>query len=300
MVRNKIRIAIIGLGDSIHTVKIARRLAERGHQVHLIWRSTQRIDSVHCYDIRDLKDSRPRWKRIVTLSINSYRFRKIRMLFAIKQALRRISPDVLYSYTLLNSFPGYIGLCTGFHPLVVTPLNGDVLWAPDSIGKPGCLSFRQRLILKYAIKKASMLTASSCAMRDGWIKLGARPDFIRMIVDPGTDTELFSPGEKKNWVREKLQLNDKPVVLSTRSLGKFYNIDVIVQAIPAVLKKIPDTKFVFIWNAASPDQVSGLRSCAERLNVTKAAHFVGHVGNYRNELPAYYNMADVFVSLSAC
>ena len=221
-------IAILGLESSIHTNKILAWFVERGHDVHMISRESSKISGVDYHNIDEIIDGRPRLRRLLSGSIHTYRFplRQIGTLFCLKQLLKEIKADILFSYTLFNRYPGYLGLFCNFHPYVVTPLDGDLLWEPDKRTQD-LFTYRHKYLIERAIKKADHLTASTLAMKNSWLKHGAFKDKITMVVDPGTDINLFRPRSRMNSLRKELQLDDYPIVLSTRSLGTFYNIDII-------------------------------------------------------------------------
>ena len=289
-------IAILGLEGSIHTNKILTWFVEKGHEVHMISRETSKIPGVNYHNIDKIIDNRPRIKRLLTGSIHSYKF-PFGKISAFKQLLRDINPDVLYSYTLFNCYPGYLGLFSNFHPYVITPLNGDLLW--ELIKRTQMMfPYRHKYMVKMVAWKADHLTASTIAMKDSWIKHGASQNKITMVVDPGTDTTLFRPRLVMNSLREDLGLNNYPVVLSTRSLGTFYNIDIIIKAIPKVLQKVLGTKFVFIWYGASNEELKNIKDLINQLDVGNSVKLIGKV-DY-SMVPQYFNMSDVFVSLSSC
>lgn len=293
-------IAVMGLENSIHTNKVLGWFVERGHRVHMISRETSKIHGVYYHNIDEINDNKPRMRRLLTGSFHTYEFpfRLINKIFGFKQLLRNIKAEVLYSYTLFNRFPGYLGLFSKFHPYIITPLNGDLLWEPDKTTQ-AWLPFKQKYFIKRAIRRADQLTASTMAMRDSWLKHGASPSKVTIVVDPGTDTNLFRPITRVNSLREELGLGDCPVVLSTRSLADFYNIDIIIKSIPKVLTKIPDTKFVFIWHSAEEDELRHIKDLINQLNISYAVRLVGNVKDY-SKVPEYFNMSDVFVSLSSC
>ncbi len=81
------------------------------------------------------------------------------------------------------------------------------------------------------------------------------------------------------------------MVISLRSLEWLYDIETLIQAIPAVLEEIPDTKFVIVGEGKQKEY---LKDLSLRLNVSEATKFVGFVPN--DELPRYLNSADVYVS----
>lgn len=83
------------------------------------------------------------------------------------------------------------------------------------------------------------------------------------------------------------------MVVSVRSFTQpYYNIDVIVGIVPAVLARHPETHFIFAGNEGDD---SAFRGLAARLGIDERAHFVGRIPH--EELPAYLVASDVFVSV---
>lgn len=197
--------AVVGLENSIHTNKVLGWFLRRGHQVHMISRETSKMDGIFYHDIDEIDDNRPRIRRLVSGSIHTYKypFRQINKLFGFKQLLKNIRAEVLYSYTLFNRYPGYLGLFSGFHPYIITPLNGDLLWEPNKTTQ-AWLPSKQKYFIERAIRRGDHLTASTLAMRDSWLRHGASPSKITIVVDPGTDTKLFHPRARMNSLRSEL------------------------------------------------------------------------------------------------
>ena len=66
-----------------------------------------------------------------------------------------------------------------------------------------------------------------------------------VIIKFGVNFDLFNKNIKKGKARKELNLTDERIVLSTRGHKDIYNLDIILQAIPYVLKAIPNVRFVF-------------------------------------------------------
>jgi glycosyltransferase involved in cell wall biosynthesis len=95
-------------------------------------------------------------------------------------------------------------------------------------------------------------------------------------------------------VRERLGIPaDAPVVISIRSFTQaYYNIDVIVRAIPGILEKRPDAHFIIAGNEGDDTEFQTL---ARELSIDERAHFVGKIPHH--DLPAYLVTSDAFLSV---
>ena len=85
----------------------------------------------------------------------------------------------------------------------------------------------------------------------------------------------------------------KLMIISTRNLKLIYNIETLIHAIPEVVKKVPDVKFIIV---GSGFQGEALQSLAKYLKVDKNTIFTGRVSE--SDIPQYYASADIYVSTS--
>lgn len=210
--------------------------------------------------------------------------RMTRKAIEIRRTIRSIKPDILHLHTLY--YPAYLGVLSGFHPLVVTPLNGDIVWT-------GQWSRARRLLVRRAIRKADLVTVDSNEMKLKTARYGKEESKMAYIAF-GVDTQAFHPGARSPHLRKKLGIDgDAPIVLSSRSWGELYNIDTIIRAIPGVLAVLPKTVFLFSWYVAPLKD--SLTKLAEDLGVMNNVRFLGKLDH--GDLRFCYSESDVFVSV---
>lgn len=105
----------------------------------------------------------------------------------------------------------------------------------------------------------------------------------------GVDTDRFSPYVDSSAIRERHHLGPGPVILSVSRLVRRKGHDLLLQAWPAVLARVPQAKLVIVGDGP---MLAGLSDEAAR-------RFPGSVvvtGPVAPELlPCYYAAADVFV-----
>lgn len=274
------RICYFADWQSIHTQRWLRYFADKGHEVHLISnhpKNCKELQGIILHNFllspgEGLKEKRGCYRLYLAL-----RHRKLNKL------LKKIKPDILHSHYV--SYYGWWGAKSGFHPFVLTAWGGDIYRDPNEseIAKSNVV---------YALKQADLITADSADLREATIKLGA-PSDNNYVIEWGVDLSQFNPQVDSSGIKEKLNLGDSPVVLSARSFKPFYNIDTIVQAIPYVLKKVPETKFIL--KNSYGDEEPKIRQLVDQLGLNEAVRFVGTV-DY-SEMPKYYTVADIFVSV---
>jgi len=109
----------------------------------------------------------------------------------------------------------------------------------------------------------------------------------------GVDLSIFNPNVKGSSIRRNLGIEkDDIVTISTRALdNNHYNIECLVRAIPLVLKRCQNAKFIL--KGTGPLKAY-LQSLAKQLNVSDHVRFVG-LTPY-NEMAQYLAAADIYVS----
>ncbi len=118
------------------------------------------------------------------------------------------------------------------------------------------------------------------------------------IIPTGIDTSRFS---KSNFshdeilsLRKSLGLDeDTPTILSLGRVAKEKSIDVILKGLPALLKKLPQTKMVIVGDGPERENLEIL---AKNLGISQNVIFAG--ARPWEEIGKYYQIGTVFVSAS--
>ncbi len=273
------RICFIGEGTSIHIQRWLNFFSGRGHEIHLI--------SSHFPPDYEGYDSKIQFHQLGKLAPQIWSVSRypsgVRWLFQVREYIRKIKPDVLDAHFI--TVHGYLGAISGFHPLILTAWGSDVLIAP--VRNPA-----HRFLTQYSLKKADIAVCDSETVKKGLLALGTEPDKIRIIYN-GIDTRQFNPGQSNRALVEKLGADKGPVIISIRHLSPAYNVEMLIKAIPLVLEKVPDAKFIIggdgIQRAYLEDMVSSL-------GVADNTRFTGYIPH--EELPQYLASADIYVSTS--
>ncbi|MEE8574471.1 MAG: glycosyltransferase family 4 protein, partial [Thermodesulfobacteriota bacterium] len=273
----KMKLCLIGWGDSIHMQRWIRWFVDNGDEVSLITDRPSNMDGVTEYDISGEGGGGGG-------GAGKFKVQLFRNILAVRKIVGKINPDVLHLHTLL--YPSYLGVFSGFRPLVVTPWNGDIVWKSQ-------WSRLRKYAVKRGLAKADFITVDSEELREKTLRYGAYDSKIEYISF-GVDTEVFRPRPGSSELRARQRIEPgAPVIFSNRSFEDLYNIDIIIKAVPAVLEVFPNAIFLFAWHSASKKE--SLVALAESLGVTDSVRFVGKVGH--DELAAYYNESDLFVTI---
>ncbi|MDI3403068.1 glycosyltransferase family 4 protein [Streptomyces cavernicola] len=112
----------------------------------------------------------------------------------------------------------------------------------------------------------------------------------RMVqLPPGVDEKTFHPGSGGDEIRARLGLSDRPVVVCVSRLVPRKGQDTLIQAMPAILAKVPDAVLLIVGGGPCESE---LRKLAAETGVADSVRFTGAVP--WEELPAHYGAGDVF------
>jgi glycosyltransferase involved in cell wall biosynthesis len=286
-----VKIALCADGRSSHSQRWANGLADRGHDVTLVWAS-QELEGATLSDYR------------ASISHHAYvratPHRRPWMLpfapLTARRLARRLKPDVVHG--LFLSGHGWTAHALRVHPLVLSALGSDIL----DLRRDEAASFPSGAGVAYgvwrtraAVEAADVVFADSVAIADA----------VRQRV-PGTETRIIRFGveisppratARSNW-RRRLDIDDEAfVLLSSRLWRPNYNIDTIIRAFPAVRDRISKSVLVL----KEHEQFSDLdyrRDCfdlVDELGVRDAVRTVGELD--RDDLLELHAAADVYLSV---
>lgn len=151
-------------------------------------------------------------------------------------------------------------------------------------------SQHKKIIIKKIIAKAKNLIANSQFTGDELIKLGADSQKI-VIVNPCPNVVSQEISEwKVNEIKEDYHLKDKKILLTVGRLVKRKGHDLVIEALPKILEKVPDTVYLIIGNG--PEQ-KRLETLANQKSLRDQVQFLTNITDA--DLPAFYSACDVFV-----
>jgi glycosyltransferase involved in cell wall biosynthesis len=172
-------------------------------------------------------------------------------------------------------------------PLVLTQHNTFIeynnIW--DTVEKLNDLA-----VGKQVLKEADKIIVVSNATKNYVLSLGADPEKVRVIHN-GVDLERFKPlSGVKEEMRRKLGIpKDASVILTVRRLVYKNGIDTLLESAEIAVKNNP--KLVFVVVGKGPD-FEGVKEKIVQLGMQRKFRLTGFVPD--EELPLYYNVADLF------
>jgi glycosyltransferase involved in cell wall biosynthesis len=270
------RICILANAQSVHTRRWAAAFAQLGHEVHVLSIRWDQIPAVqvHCVRVGPRNAGSGVWKML------SY----LRLLLGARRRLRRLKPDVVNACFVPTH--GVIAAFAGRGPLVLSVWGSDVVAGRPS-GKPWIL----RVLLRYAMRRADMVCATSAFLAEqaGQFCPPGKP--VRRTPF-GVDTGLFRPAEPPGPQRAGAPSFRIGFV---KALHPKYGPDVLLRAMPAILRDCPDARLVM---AGRGPMRARLEALAAELGIAHAVELPGFVAH--QDLPGLLRSLDVFVNPSAC
>ncbi len=201
-----------------------------------------------------------------------------------RKTIKEIRPDIVHAGWLYSS--GLIAALSGFRPWLLMPWGSDVQVLPYQ-------SRVRRIIARYILRHANMITCDCQAVKDTIIQLTGYPA-DRIIIAPwGVDLHQFRPLAQPSSVRSQLGWETAKILIVTRQLMSFYGIEYLISAMRIILAAEPKVRLL-ICGAGPLEMV--LRDMVHQFDLEKFVHFAGFVPN--RLLPEYLNAADVYVSPS--
>ena len=271
----RMKICYIASVGSVHAQRWVNYFAQNGHEVHFI-HSAEPIDGydekVRFHSLTKFLPQIQPVSRYLSVALWPLKVRKL---------LNRIKPDVLHAHYITVN--GYLAALSGFSPLVLTAWGSDILIDPQK-------SFFLRILTKYTLKKADLITCDAHHLVENLIKQGVGEKKVKLIYF-GVDTKKFKAECRDTKLREELGAADSQIVISCRLLKPIYDVESLVKAIPLVLREVPEAKFII---ASDGPQRSNLEKLASPLGNT--VKFTGWLPN--DEIPRYLATADIYVSTS--
>lgn len=275
------KICYIGSGTSWHVYPWIEAMALRGHHVCLIDESLQMNHpypkSIEVYRLPKIPTGTLRrlefLRQIINIFIKTIGFLKI---------LRIEKPDIVH---VIGAYPNYLfTLFSGTRPYCLTALGAEILNLPKN-------NLMFRIATELMGRRANAITADSSDVVDGFRKYGINKKIMECLYW-GVDITKFHNNLDNTPLREKLKLQNGPVILSPRRLEWYYNIDIILDAIPLVLTKKPGSQFIIKYGDGN---VEPFLEKAKTLKIEDAVRFVGYISD--DEMPMIYSLADIVVSV---
>ncbi|MFN6203078.1 MAG: glycosyltransferase family 4 protein [Acidobacteriota bacterium] len=283
----------IGASASSHVVSRLRCFAALGHRVYLVDSEDRQIEGLEVIvpPVRLCQESRV----IAGLDRLSRRWLRRRLpglttlsLLLLPLIIRHLSADLVHIHYAYSYWAWMAATLTRL-PIVVSVMGGDILF--DEQGRPTARGRRLTLAL---LGRASLVTAKSEHLRHELIRLGLAEERT-MTLKWGVDRQLFQRRETSELRRDLGLAPSQPVIFSPRMMQPFYNIELLIEAMPHVLGQHPAAVLLLSEHQADAQYRRQLVALISRLDLTNNVKLIGDLKH--EEMALWYSLATVAIAI---
>ena len=256
----------------------AKGLQERGHNVFIV--------SPVPADHLDLPIILPR----VTQD-SAARTGVAQMVLSLVFILLRLRPDVFFAHYAAE-YVCWLAALLFRRPLVINAMGSDVLL--EATGQRGWF---RGFLTRFALRSAALITSKSPHVSHTMRNLKIPQNVIESVIW-GVDLGKMQhdPEGRTAWRKKWGCQDDDFVVLSPRPLERLYQQHLLVQAMPELLRKVPNAKAVISDFRADPPYRKVIEQIIVDLHLEDRVRFVEHQPAER--MPALISASDAVVSLA--
>lgn len=206
---------------------------------------------------------------------------------------RKLQPDILHAHSpVLDAVPAIrVGRKLGI-PVVY---EIRAFWEDAAVDhgstREGSLRYRlTRALETWAVKRADAVTVICEGLRRDLVERGIPPGKITVIPN-AVDIDKFEMGGRPDpELKLRLGLGTSRVLGFIGSFYAYEGLDLLVAALPAILRQIPDVKLLLVGGGP---QEAALKRQVMALDLKDRVIFTGRVPHA--EVNRYYDLVDVLV-----
>ncbi|MGA2033318.1 MAG: glycosyltransferase family 4 protein [Thermoguttaceae bacterium] len=247
--------------------EMAEAIGERGHDVHVVtyhFGENIPIRGVQLHRIAPLLKE----TAIIVGPTRRRPFYDFQMVWKTLEVIRRYRPALLHAHGYEAALVAWVcRLLTGL-PIVYSGHNtmGDEL-ASYGFFRPRWVGVALAKLLDVVIPRlADRCIPHSINLREFFLQ-GKLADCMEPVISFGIDLEAVPQGDGPS-VRAQYGLGDAPVVAYAGVLNEFQRLDLLLEAMALVVRRVPAAKLFVITNVENEPFVAEFRRQAERLGLT--------------------------------
>lgn len=204
------------------------------------------------------------------------------LLLDLRRVIQRIQPDVIHAGPVQSA--GFLAAMSGFRPLVTMSWGSDMLLDADR-------SAWMRWVTRFTLRHTTVLAADCRAVQEKAARFGFSPQQV-VLFPWGVDLNRFYPARAEEF-RARRGWQDAFVVLSLRTWEPLYGVDVVARGFARAARQNPRLRLLLLGGGS---QAGLIRTIFQQEGVLEQVYFGGQING--NELPQYYQAADLYVSAS--
>lgn len=269
-------------GGVVHSSKLAEYLSRLGVEIELFSLS----DTNNEGGGRDVNFYRP---LKVPCNIFSFRPKTKNVINYVNQMINEYVENLPRDFDLYHTHD-----CVGGNALYILKKK-ELIRAPTIRTIHHIDTFRSKKVLDFQERAVKYCDYKMVVSRYWQRYLKKKLNIDSYITYNGIETGLFNPSADGDAVREKHELDDRPLVLFVGGLEPRKGLEYLLFAMELVQKKVPDARLIVVGKEAfssSRGEKTFFNVLIKRLGIEDHVEFVFDVDD--NELPKYYAACDVF------
>lgn len=274
-----LKILLCADGNSIHTIRWALALRQRGLEIGLFSLQPIHHDSFvnSGIEIEDGGIAQPRNRTTASFKKMVY----LSALPRLRRTIRSFQPDLLHAH--FASSYGLLGSLSGFQPLVLSVWGIDVFEFPQR-------NLMFRAILKFNLARARRILSTSQVMAEETKKYTNKPI---MVTPFGVELEKFKPINGLQESESIIDCNLEVTFGTIKTLESKYGIDLLIKAFARLYQKHGVGRLIIAGEGSERENLE--RLCSE-LSISDRVEFIGRI--MHEKVPELLNVFDVYVALS--
>lgn len=275
-------------GGAIAQHNLVNELKKRNHEIIVVAPGSSFKNTVEKID-DNVKIHRTKAVKLPLYMDSRYHFSPF-PFFKINKIIKDFKPDIVH---VCSPYPVSISAMIWARKHDI-PVLGSIHVLPENMLSLFLQSKTYRYFetkswnyLVYFFNLVDWATAPTQTGADMYIEQGLKKNITP--ISNGIKSEVFNPKNDGEYLRKKFNLPKKSIVLCSGRMNEEKNLDVLVKAIPEVIKKI-DAHFLFVGEGG--DYKKWLINLCKELNVSENTTFTDFLD--WEDYPNIYTVADVF------
>jgi len=229
-------------------------------------------------------------------NFNTYRipdihyFRSLWFLFTLIKLVKRHNIEYIFS-TITHPCGEIAWLVSRFINVktVITVHGYEVAYPFNTFRQK--LKYKLNYIRTYIYNNSDMVFTISRFTKDMLVKSGVKHSKI-FIFNNGVDLNEWNKRDpdREKGIEKCHNLKGKRVIITVSNLGERKGHDMVLKALPEVIKVIPN--LIYLIGGTGPTR-KPLESLVKSLNLKDLVKFLGYIP--KEDLPSYYHLSDLFI-----
>ena len=214
-----------------------------------------------------------------------FRWRDLpRLTFDFRRLTKDIKPDLIHAGPIQTC--AFIATLSGFRPIFT------MCWGYD-LAQDAERNAWMKWVTRYTLKRSAYFTSDAQFTREKAVEFGMNSE--RTVVFPwGVNIKHFAPRNRADANSNSKIANPKSITLfCNRTWESIYGVDVLAKAFVKVAANNPHVNLILLGGGS---QGARIRQILMNGGVLDRVHFGGQVPY--NDLPRWYQMADLYISPS--